>query len=511
MTSSKTTATSAAALSVILGGSAALADVSAEQVWSDWRAYMEAAGYEMTATETRDGDTLVITDAEMNIAIPEEDTTVTMMMGEMSFTDNGDGTVSISIPNDLPIDLLVNGPDGEETFIGLNYATKGLSINVSGDPDDLVYTYSAATVGLSLDTLTVEGEEVNMEEFGTVEMTAANVAGSTEMSVGALRESVQKITTGAVSYTVDVSEPDGGEGRFVLRGGAQGMDLRGSASLPEDMDPSDMAAMLDAGFAFDASFAFENGSTEFNFQDDEEVSQGSSSSESGSLRVAMDSSQLLYSGDAKGVAVTIAGSEVPFPIDIATEQSGFNVKMPVSASEQAQDFELAVTLGGFTTSDMIWGLFDPAGQLPRDPATVSFDLSGAVKLFFDLLDPAEMEQVDAGEMMPGEINALDINSLTVSAAGAELTGQGAFTFDNTDLTTFDGLPAPDGSLNLTLVGGNALLDTLVSMGLLPEDQASGARMMMGLFAVPGDAPDTLNSKIEVKSDGQILANGQRIQ
>jgi hypothetical protein len=36
-------------------------------------------------------------------------------------------------------------------------------------------------------------------------------------------------------------------------------------------------------------------------------------------------------------------------------------------------------------------------------------------------------------------------------------------------------------------------------------------MMMGLFAVPGDAPDTLNSKIEFTQDGQILANGQRIK
>ena len=37
-------------------------------------------------------------------------------------------------------------------------------------------------------------------------------------------------------------------------------------------------------------------------------------------------------------------------------------------------------------------------------------------------------------------------------------------FDNTDMETFDGMPAPTGSLNLMLVGGNALLDKLVAMG-----------------------------------------------
>ena len=46
---------------------------------------------------------------------------------------------------------------------------------------------------------------------------------------------------------------------------------------------------------------------------------------------------------------------------------------------------------------------------------------------------------------------------------------------------------------------------------VPEEQAAGARMMMGLFAVPGDGEDTLTSTIEVKGDGQILANGQRIK
>ena len=50
-----------------------------------------------------------------------------------------------------------------------------------------------------------------------------------------------------------------------------------------------------------------------------------------------------------------------------------------------------------------------------------------------------------------------------------------------------------------------------AMGLLPEEQAMGARMMMGLFAVPGDQPDSLKSKVEFTQDGQVLANGQRLK
>ena len=50
------------------------------------------------------------------------------------------------------------------------------------------------------------------------------------------------------------------------------------------------------------------------------------------------------------------------------------------------------------------------------------------------------------------------------------------------------------------------------MGVLPEDQSMGAKMMMGMFGrtVEG-AEDTLTSQIEFKADGGIFANGQQIQ
>ncbi len=48
------------------------------------------------------------------------------------------------------------------------------------------------------------------------------------------------------------------------------------------------------------------------------------------------------------------------------------------------------------------------------------------------------------------------------------------------------------------------------MGLLPEQEAMGFRMMMSMFTVAtGD--DTMTSKIEINEQGHILANGQRIQ
>ena len=54
-------------------------------------------------------------------------------------------------------------------------------------------------------------------------------------------------------------------------------------------------------------------------------------------------------------------------------------------------------------------------------------------------------------------------------------------------------------------------DTLIAMGLVPEDQAGMARMMLGGFAQRDDE-GTYTSDIEIDGEtGQITANGQRIR
>jgi len=57
---------------------------------------------------------------------------------------------------------------------------------------------------------------------------------------------------------------------------------------------------------------------------------------------------------------------------------------------------------------------------------------------------------------------------------------------------------------------NGLLDNLQAMGLIPEDQMMGARMMLGMFStVVGD--DELTTKIEVKNGGSVFINSQQIR
>ncbi|WP_319825324.1 DUF2125 domain-containing protein [Thalassovita sp.] len=501
-TALKTSAAAAACLT----GSAVFADVGAQDVWGAWKQQMEQYGYAVTADESRSGGVLDLSNIAMHITMPENEGTLDVMLERMSFREKGDGTVEIVMPASLPVRVHVE-PKGEEVVdLIVNYDTQGMVAVVSGDPGDLTYTYSAAAASLVLANLVVDGKPVDL---GQIALTLTNVSGRSATRDGAIIEASQSFAAETLAYNVDVTDPEGSGEKVLMQGNLNGLQGSGTSATPENIDMQDMAAALRAGFGFDFGLTHQGGQHQFESTGGEDQFKGSSSSTSGALRVAMSAGRLIYDVLSTGSSVEVQSMQLPLPVSFQMAEAGFRLSMPLAKSDDLQDFQLKIGLSDFTMADMLWGIFDPMGQLPRDPATVAVDISGQVKLTHDLMDEKAMTAL--GDQPPGEIHAATISGLNVRAVGAELTGDGAFTFDNTDLTSFDGVPRPQGELNLYLVGANALLDKLVAMGFVPEDQAMGARMMMGLFAVPGDAPDTLKSKIEVNDQGHVLANGQRLK
>ena len=332
----------------------------------------------------------------------------------------------------------------------------------------------------------VEGKPL---DIGTVAFNMTGLAGASNMKLGNIRNIMQSFSVDKLSYTLNINSPEEADGLEAFK----------------------MIGALKAGFAFDGGFAYTDGSTSFEITENGGQTAGVSSSETGLLKVAMSEAGLHYGAEATGLKSNMTSSQFPFTIELTAEKSALSLTMPISASEDAQDFGLTVQLANFTTSEMLWAMVDPTGQLPRDPATLHLDVSGKATLSFDMMDPESITGVGTGAQNPGEVNSVNINALELTATGASLTGTGAFQIDNSDTQTFSGMPKPVGAVDLKLVGGNGLIDKLVAMGLLPEDQAMGARMMMGLFTIPSGTPDTLTSKIEVNDQGHVLANGQRLR
>lgn len=499
------------ALALCLPASAAFADLTSAEVWADWHSYLETAGYELTASEVRDGGTLTVTDVTMTAELGEEagEGTATITMESVRFVEQDDGSVSVELPAQTRIDVDMTSAEDEDIDMTVTLDQTNPVMNVTGDADALTYTFAASAAALALSNLSIDGVTIGAD-IAKVGVSMADVSYVTNTSVSETRNVEQAIEIGEVSYDLAVTDPEG-EGSFKLVGAMQNLDLDGIGELPLGVDTQDMNAMLNAGFGFNGVFTTTAGNYDLTFDTPDGSGTANSTSEGGEISFSMNTGGLLYKIAQRNVTFNMLLTEFPLPLSFSADKIGTSVQMPLQKSTDDQDFGLSLSLDDFTMSDVIWSLFDPSRQLPRDPATLLVDLSGKAKVLFDFLDPAQATVLEKTGAAPGELNALTLNTLELDAAGAKLTGSGDFTFDNSDLTSFDGLPRPLGGLDLTLTGGNGLLDKLVAMGLLPDEQAMGARMMMGLFAVPGGAPDTLNSRIEVNPEGHVLANGQRIR
>lgn len=492
-----------------LGAAPAHADVTPDQVWSDFRSYLEGFGYQVSGSEAATGGTLTVSDVTMTVQQAEEPFSVVLSIDSLVLTDQGDGSVSVAFPAVMPIVMKGTDEDGAAVQVGLEFRQSGLDMRVTGTPAELVYSYTAASMGMALADLMAEGKVIPPEQ-AALDMTINGVSGGSTVTVGDLRRISQTMSGDSATITAAFDDPESGA-RGSIEAQMNALDFTGTSSLPPQMDTTQMDAMLRAGFALDGTLSWRDASSRFSVMENGAMTEGQTQAASTLWRVSMGDGGLDYSGVGQSVTYSLSGGELPFPVAVAADETRFAMTLPLVAGPAEQDFALGLTLGGMTISDGVWNLFDPGTILPRDPATLAIDLAGKAKMFVDLLNPEAMERAENAGEVPGELNALTLKGLTLRAAGAELTGTGDFTFDNTDLTTFDGVPRPIGSFNLNLTGANALIDKLIQMGLVSEDDAMGARMMMSMFAVPGNGDDALTSTIEINEQGHILANGMRIQ
>ncbi|MCP3971137.1 MAG: DUF2125 domain-containing protein [Rhodobacteraceae bacterium] len=490
------------AILIALGG-AAQADVTAAEVWENWKSAGESMGQVLTpGSESQDGGTLTINDLQIGMELPEA--AVTGGIDQLVFSQNGDGTVSVAMSQAYTMSVDVSA---EDVLVDLSISHEGLDIVASGDPGAITYDMFASRMDIAVDSLEVDGEQIEL----TAEISTTDVGARYVVVQGDMTEVDTAFKAAGLTVLFRMKEPGGGDGH--LNADATLSDIEGtsSGSLVFLADPEALSQALKDGLSTASAMSHGGSSYSLEFVDGSDQFSINGSSTGGHLAVSMDAEALAYEVASSGVDLTMSGSEIPLPeIALTMGEFGMAFLMPVAASEEPGAFGFNFTLRDLSVSEMIWSMVDAGGQLPHDPATLIIDLAGQANWLFDIFDPESMAELDGP--MPGEIHALDIKELKLTIAGADLSGNGAFTFDNANLMTFNGAPAPTGALDLQLVGGNGLLDKLVAMGLLPEDQAMGARMMMGLFARPGDGEDTLNTKIEVDgATGAVSANGQRLQ
>jgi len=501
------------ALSLSFFATTAIADITAPDVWGDWRAYIESMGYVVTATESPSGNILRVDDITVEITNGPNIEKMTLHLGSFEFLETGDGTVEVMMPAVTPIALDVTPKSSIEkpAHIAFDFTQSGQRMIVSGDASEMEYSYTADTFGVNLTELEVDGEKFD-QTAAQFALVGNAVKSLTKVTGDELRSYVQDLSIGNISYNLLFKSPDGVEA-MQMDNRYQDLAFTSTSTLPQNSDTlaGNITPFISAGFAFNGELSTQENETKMEIVSAEGTTKVKSNAANSSLLMDMSADGIRYLASTQQVQMGAEIAGLPFPLFAEMENAGFEFRTPLLKSDDPQDFKLAFDMTDFTMSDIIWALFDPSEQLPRDAATIALDLSGKAKVLFDLFDTEKLEQLAQSGTIPGEVSELKIDRMTIDAVGAQINATGDVTFDNTDKITLPGFPKPVGDINIDVAGANGLMDKLVAMGLLPSEQVMGARMMMGMFTVAGDTPDTLKSKIEFTQEGQVLANGQRLK
>ncbi len=491
---------SSTALAALLAANAVLADVTPEDVWQSWQDQYAAMGQPVTAESVaRDGDTLVVAGVKATTSSATNKTET--LIPQLRMKDQGDGTVEVTMSGDMAITSTTTASE-DVPAMKMDGTVKlpGMVTIASGSPDAVAYAYTMPEMDMVM----------NLSEDdkapGTVSVKLGDAKGDYLIAGPADAKSMEgTFTAASAAMTLDVTDSTS-----TVKASFNAADL--AATMKGNFVGVDMEKINEAlakGMAVDMSLTY--GATSYDMDITDETGPGkiTGGSEGGNFVMAMDKARMMLAHGSKNVAVTLSGMGIPFPeAKVTYAESGFNMTLPVGKSDAPADFAFLTKLVDLNVSDEIWGMLDPTAQLPHDAATLVIDTKGTMRVTADMLDDAAMAAL--GEAAPAELHSLDVTEVKLTFAGAELTGAGAFTFDNSDLTTFEGMPAPTGKMDLKLVGGNTLMDKLVAMGMLTEDDVMGARMMMAMFGSAVEGKDEITSTMEAK-DKHIFVNGQQIQ
>ncbi|MBE0414323.1 MAG: DUF2125 domain-containing protein [Yoonia sp.] len=491
----------AVCIAAIFAGGAAQAEVTAAQVWEDWKAQFALYGDDSVSIGSEETTATTVAVRDIVLRMDDDLTEVRVFLGDVLFSERGDGTVSIAMAESYPITMT----DDDGVIVTLLVSQSGLDLIVSGDTDDLRYAISADRYEIAL------GDVVNGDVTftGDASATAHDISGIYTSRTGDLRDLSYALNVASVDLLVDIALPEDDGGVITANGKISDITAQADMTMPLDPDFENPDVMIASGFSIDGGYSVASSAYVFDIEAEGGRVAGAVNTGAGRLNFRLNGDNLAYDAQTTDIAVNVLVPNFPVPIELQLAKYGLGFSMPLSRADEPADFGLNFDLADLTVNDVVWDMFDPAGVLARDPATIALDVSGTATPMVNLMNPEQDMDLDSAEM-PVALNTLVVNRLRLALAGALLTGTGNFTFDNSDLETFDGMPRPEGSALIEVTGLNRLMDNLVAMGLIPQDQIMAGRMMLGMFArVTGD--DQLETRVEVNAQGHVIVNGQRLR
>ena len=124
--------TSASALAFL--ASPALADLTAAEVWAEWQEMLSRYGATISTGAVDDGGNRVaVSGLTIGMAMPEGGA-MTIDMGDLVFTETGEGSVRVAMAESIPMTMDIPSPEGEgEGSLAMTMTQSGMDMIVSGD------------------------------------------------------------------------------------------------------------------------------------------------------------------------------------------------------------------------------------------------------------------------------------------------------------------------------------------------------------------------------------------
>ncbi|HCT31673.1 MAG TPA: hypothetical protein DF966_00760, partial [Sulfitobacter sp.] len=316
-----------AALSVLFTSSSALADVTPQDVWRDWQDHMQSMGYALTATEKVSGDTLAVSNVRFDLTSEPDLGQISMSLEQLSLVQNDDGTVSVVMPDAMPLmfEITPTDPDEDRVRAALTVNQTGQDMRVSGTPTDLSSAYAAGLLGLTLDQMTV-GDETFGPDNASLNVVLNNVEYASKSVLDDMRAYAQDGSIASMTFDMRFKDPKE-PAIATINGTSTDMTFDGDGRLPLGIaQASDMAAMLRAGMTGAGTFTSGNSTMTVDIEDPENGNMSAAvASEGGRLTVETSADGMSYAGSRQGMALSVQPQQFPFLLSFGLDNAAFNL------------------------------------------------------------------------------------------------------------------------------------------------------------------------------------------
>jgi hypothetical protein len=239
------TLASTTALSLVLVAQAASAEVTPAEVWANWQALATSAGQEITFDNVAESGDAVEVSGLLITYTDDLGGSFSANIDAMTFADNGDGTVGITMSESYPMTLAFPSEGEGPSAMKLTVNQPGLLITAAGSATETKYDFTAPAVSVVLDEV--------KDQTGAVLDTKANLSltGSTASylvaTAGEATQLDSSFAAASLALNISGANPDGGESGVVT---VSFSDLKGSTkgNLLGAEIMANMATALNSGF-----------------------------------------------------------------------------------------------------------------------------------------------------------------------------------------------------------------------------------------------------------------------